>query len=118
MTHRPHVRSLLVATAGAALLALGCGLPTAAPASATPSVVTPAHNPNYPLGDDAEHPDAPEKDPGAQKDPRAEKAEKLGGDTTTKIIELGADTTTKVVQLGANIMKCGLNIVAPTVKCE
>ncbi|WP_030515045.1 hypothetical protein [Nocardia sp. NRRL WC-3656] len=101
MTHRPRVRSLLTATAAAAVLALGSGLLTAAPAGAAPSMPTPVHNPDYPLGGDAEHPGAPEKDP------RAEKAEKLGGNTTTELIELGA-----------TILKCGLNIVAPTVKCE
>ncbi|WP_227980355.1 hypothetical protein [Nocardia spumae] len=106
MTHRPRVRSLIAATTGAALLALGSGLVTAAPASAAPNAVAPAHNPNYPLGGDAEHPGTPEKAT-PQKDQRVEKAEKLGGGTATKIIELGA-----------NILKCGLNIVAPTVKCE
>ncbi len=99
MTHRP--RALIAAIATGALLTLGSGLLTTAPAHATPIPTAPAHNPNYPLGGDAEHPGAPEKDK------RVEKAEKLGGGTATDIINMGA-----------KILKCGLNIVAPTVKCD
>ncbi|NKY88822.1 hypothetical protein [Nocardia veterana] len=101
MTHRPRLRTLIATGVGTALLALSPGLLVAAPANAAPAVVMPVHNPNYPLGGDTEHPGAP------QRDQRAEKAEKLGGNTVTKLIEMGA-----------NILKCGLNIVAPTVKCE
>ncbi|PPJ04058.1 hypothetical protein C5E51_25970 [Nocardia nova] len=112
MIHRPRVRSLLAATAGAALLTLGSGLLTAAPADAAPSAPVPVHDPNYPLGGDAEHPGTPEQDP------QAEKAEKLGGHATTDIIELATDTTTKIVEMGADVLKCGLNIAMPSVKCD
>jgi hypothetical protein len=112
MIHRPRVRSLLAATAGAALLALGSGLLTAAPAGAAPNAPVPVHDPNYPLGGDAEHPGTPDKNP------QAEKAEKLGGHATTDIIELATDTTTKIVEMGADALKCGLNIAIPSVKCD
>ncbi|WP_036504512.1 hypothetical protein [Nocardia aobensis] len=112
MIHRPRVRSLLAATAGVALLTLGSGLLTAAPAGAAPSAPVPVYDPNYPLGGDAEHPGTPEQDP------QAEKAEKLGGHATTDIIELATDTTTKIVEMGADVLKCGLNIAIPSVKCD
>ncbi len=108
MTHRPRVRSLIVAVTGAALLPLGVGLLTSAPANAAPVQAVSAPNPNFPLGGgDAEQPGKPEKNPQTEKDPRAERAEKLGGATATDIIDMSA-----------HLLKCGLNIAAPTVKCD
>ncbi|MEV5650457.1 hypothetical protein AB0L57_19580 [Nocardia sp. NPDC052254] len=108
MTHRPRVRSLIVAATGAALLPLGAGLLTTAPANAAPRPAVPARNPNFPLGGgEAEQPGKPEKEPRTEKDPRAERAEKLGGATATDIINMSA-----------HLLKCGLNIAAPTVKCD
>ncbi|AHH21046.1 hypothetical protein NONO_c62760 [Nocardia nova SH22a] len=99
MIHRPRVRSLIVAVSGAALLALGSGLLTAAPVNAAPAPAAP--DPEYPLGGNAEHPGKPEKDP------QAEKAEKLGGGTASDLIDMGAD-----------LLKCGLNVVIPSVRCD
>lgn len=111
MTHRPRLRSL-IAVAGATLLTLGPGLLIAAPAEAAPAVVTPVLDSDYPLGGDSENPGAPEKDP------QAERAEKFGGNTVTDLIELGGKTATNLIEMGTDVLKCGLNVVAPTVKCD
>ena len=93
MAHRHPVRTMIVVVSSGALLTLGTATATAGP-----------ENPNFPLGNHAATPQEPEdKDkPEPQK-----KAEKLGGGLASKIIDMGA-----------GLAKCGLNIVAPTVKCE
>ncbi|MBF6211037.1 hypothetical protein IU433_10990 [Nocardia puris] len=52
--------------------------------------------------------DTPSVSPERQEqDEKAEKAEKLGGGVTTKVIDLFTD-----------VIKCGLNIATPAVKCK
>jgi len=96
MTYRQPVRTMIVAVSGGVLLAFG-----AATATAGPGV-----NPNFPLSPQSESPSHPQPEK-SEPDKMAEKAEKLGGGLTTKIIDLGA-----------GLVKCGLNVVAPTVKCD
>ncbi|RDI53199.1 hypothetical protein [Nocardia mexicana] len=95
MSHRQHVRTMVVALLGGAILAAGSG----ASAGAAPGTG------DYPLGGGSpgtQQKSEPEKR--AEKVP--EKAEKLGGSTTGKILDLGE-----------HIIKCGLNIATPEIKC-
>ncbi|MEV6069407.1 hypothetical protein AB0L82_22920 [Nocardia sp. NPDC052001] len=87
-------RTGIVAVSGALLLALA-GPMTMATATAAPA------NPNYPLGPDPSTPGQ------QQKDEKPEKAGKLGGTVTTKVIDLAT-----------GVLKCGLNIALPAVKCD
>lgn len=110
MTHRPRMRRVIATAAGAALLAVGPGLLVAAPANAAPSAATPVLDPNYPLGGDGEDGTSENsEEPGTtqEQDPRAQRAEEFGGRTVTDLIDMGSD-----------LLKCGLNVVAPTVKCD
>ncbi|MCU1641642.1 MAG: hypothetical protein JWN03_1917 [Nocardia sp.] len=102
MSPHQRFRTSVVAVSGALLVALASGPLTAATATAAPITVAP-QNPNYPLGPD---PSAPGQQ-APQKDEKPEKAGKLGGTMTTKIIDLAT---------GA--FKCGLNIALPSVKCD
>ncbi|WP_067687816.1 hypothetical protein [Nocardia jejuensis] len=92
---------MVVAGSAALLLALGSGPLTIATAGAAPGP-----NSNYPLATD---PGTPGQQSGQQpkKDDKVDKAEKLGGGITTKVIDLAS-----------GVVKCGLNIAMPTVKCE
>lgn len=97
-SHR-RFRTAVVALSGALLIASAAGPITAATATAAPFDIAPASNPSFP-------------DPGQgsgqqpKKDEHLDKAEKLGGGLTTKILDLIADT-----------LKCTLNIALPTIKC-
>ena len=95
MAHRHPVRTVIVVLSSGVLLTLGTAIATAGP-----------ENPNFPLGYHATTPQGPEEKSEEKPEPQ-KKAEKLGGGLATRIIELGA-----------GLAKCGLNIVAPTVKCE
>ncbi|MRH87805.1 hypothetical protein GFY24_10140 [Nocardia sp. SYP-A9097] len=95
MSPNQRFRAGVVAVSGALLLALASGPLTVATASAAPV------NPNYPLATD---PSAPGQQ---QKDEKPEKAIKLGGSVTTKVIDLYT-----------GVVKCVLNIALPSVKCD
>ncbi|WP_280267000.1 hypothetical protein [Nocardia wallacei] len=88
------MRTMVVAVLGGAILAVGSGaLAGAAPGAS-----------DYPLGGS---PGAPQKsEPEKRLEKVPEKAEKLGGSTTGKILDLGE-----------HIIKCGLNIATPEIKC-
>jgi hypothetical protein len=96
MAHRHPVRTMIVVVSSGALLTLGTAIATAGP-----------ENPNFPLGNHATTPRGPEEKSEPEKPEPQKKAEKLGGGLASKIIDMGA-----------GLAKCGLNIVAPTVKCE
>lgn len=93
MASRLPVRTMIVAVSSSVLLTLGTATAIAGP-----------ENPEFPLGN---HRSTPQEQEKPEPDKKAEKAEKLGGGIVTKIIDMGA-----------GIAKCGLNIVAPSVKCE
>lgn len=96
-SHRRIPRSArTVVVAGALLLALGSGPLTMTTATAAP--VTAVNGPSFP------DPGAPGEKP--KKDEHLDKADKLGGGVTSKIIDFMADT-----------LKCTLNIALPSVKC-
>ncbi|MFD0363759.1 hypothetical protein ACFQZZ_20110 [Nocardia sp. GCM10030253] len=100
------VRTMIVSLFGALVLALGSvalHAPTAAGAPDRPSVTQIGDFPFDGQGID----DAPSKEGTPKKDERAEKAEKLGGGVTSKVIDLIT-----------GVIKCGLNIVTPSVKCQ
>ncbi|WP_406232516.1 hypothetical protein [Nocardia sp. NBC_01009] len=100
------LRTMIVSLFGALVLAFGSGAlqaPAAAAAPDRPSVTQIADFPFDGLGAD----DAPSKEGTPTKDDKADKAEKLGGGVTTKIIDLIT-----------GIIKCGLNIATPSVKCQ
>ncbi|MFQ6391863.1 hypothetical protein ACLMAJ_00270 [Nocardia sp. KC 131] len=99
------LRTMIVSLFGALVLALGSvalQAPTAAAAPDRPSVTQIGDFPFDGQGTD----DAPSKEGTPKKDERADKAEKLGGGLTTKVIDLITGT-----------IKCGLNIAVPSVKC-
>ncbi|MBB5912308.1 hypothetical protein BJY24_001175 [Nocardia transvalensis] len=96
MSHRQRVRSMVVACG--AILVVGSGVLTVAPAGAAP-------DPNFPLGNSPGVPN--QQSPEKRLDKVPEKTEKLGGSATGKLLDLGE-----------YIIKCGLNIATPTVKCE
>ncbi|MQY20019.1 hypothetical protein [Nocardia macrotermitis] len=94
MFHRQSVRTLIIALSGGVILT--CGVATA--------VAAPQPKPEFPLGTQHESPAQP--GPGDLGD-QAEKAQDLGGDIVTRIIDMGADLT-----------KCGLNLITPSVACK
>ncbi|MBF6174640.1 hypothetical protein [Nocardia blacklockiae] len=96
MSHRQRVRTMVVACG--AVLVVGSGALAVAPAGAAP-------DPNFPLGTSPGVPSQQQPEKRLEKAP--EKAEKLGGSTTAKILDLGA-----------SLIKCGLNIATPAVKCD
>jgi hypothetical protein len=100
------LRTMIVSLLGALVLALGSvtvQTPMAAAAPDRPTVTQVVDYPFDGLGTD----DAPNNHCTARKDRRADKAEKLGGSVTGKIIDLIAD-----------VLKCGLNIATPSVPCQ
>ncbi|MFJ1457659.1 hypothetical protein [Nocardia wallacei] len=98
MSHRQRVRTMVV-TCGA-ILVVGSGALVVAPAGAAPG-----GDPNFPLGTSPGVPSQQQPEKRLEKAP--EKAEKLGGATTSKILELGTE-----------LIKCGLNLATPAVKCD
>ncbi len=90
LSARQPLRTMIIAVSGGAIIALGAASAVAGPAS-----------PDFPLGSHSQMPEKPEKPEEAQK------AEELGGELATGIIEMGT-----------GLVKCGLNIIEPTVKCE
>ena len=96
----------MVAACGA-LVAIGCGVLASGTAGAAPEA-----DPNYPLGgqgtqNQQEQSNPEHSDPDQRIEQAPDKAEKLGGGTVGKLLDLGTD-----------IIKCGLNIATPSVKCE
>ncbi len=91
-----RLRTVIVALSGALVLALGSFLaPEVAAAPDTPPVTQ--------VSDSVFDFDGQ----GSKSDDKAGKAEKLSGNVTTKLIDLVA-----------GIIKCGLNIASPSVKCS
>jgi len=91
---------MIVAIAGGVIVALGSGTTAIAPAAA--EATTAQAGPNYPFAGSGV---AEQQDKRLEKAP--DKAEKLGGSATSKIIDLGV-----------SILKCVLNITSPSVKCD
>ncbi|MBF6124050.1 hypothetical protein [Nocardia brasiliensis] len=90
MSAQLRVRSMIVALLGTFALACGVVAPGSAVAQPAPPAATQ-------IDDSAT--ESPDK--------KADKAEKLGGTVTTKVIDLVT-----------GIVKCGLNIASPSVKCS
>ncbi|MGK8525470.1 hypothetical protein ACRS6B_29760 [Nocardia asteroides] len=99
MSAHLRMRTMIVALFGALVLALGSVTQLAPEAAATPG--TP---PVTQVGDTLFDFDG---NGGSDSDDKAEKSEKLSGTVTTKLIDLVA-----------GIIKCGLNIASPSVKCS
>lgn len=96
MSPRKPLRTAFFAVSAAAALTVAPALlttPFAAPAYAAPA--------EYPLGGE----DGATKDGKPENDP-AERAEKAGGGILSETIDLSAD-----------LLKCGLSIATPAVKC-
>ncbi|MEV6095875.1 hypothetical protein [Nocardia sp. NPDC051981] len=96
MSHHRRIRTAVAA--GALVLALGSAPLTIALATAAPVHAAPV-NPSFPDPGGGQQPQP-------KKDERIDKAEKLGGNIITRMIDSMADT-----------LKCTLNIGLPTVKC-
>ncbi|WP_063022126.1 hypothetical protein [Nocardia niwae] len=96
-THQ-RVRTVIVALSGALVLALGSVILQPPEAAAAPD-----HPPVVHVSDSVFDFDGQ----GSKSDDKAGKAEKLSGNVTTKLIDLVA-----------GIIKCGLNIASPSVKCS
>jgi hypothetical protein len=99
------LRTMIVSLFGALVLALGSGAVQAPMAAAAPDRPSVTQAGDFPF--DGMGTDAPNKQTTPTKDEKADKAEKLGGSLTGKIIDLIA-----------SVIKCGLNIATPSVKCQ
>ncbi|WP_159847384.1 hypothetical protein [Nocardia sp. CY41] len=98
MSTHQRVRTVIVALSGALVLALGSVTLLAPEAAAAPG-----NAPVVQVSDSVFDFDGQ----GSKSDDKAGKAEKLSGNVTTKLIDLVA-----------GIIKCGLNIASPSVKCS
>ncbi|WP_174185845.1 hypothetical protein [Nocardia barduliensis] len=94
MSTNQRLRTVIVALSGALFLALGSATLLAPEVAAAPNIT---HVSDSVFDFDGQ---------GSKSDDKAEKAEKLSGNVTTKLIDLVA-----------GIIKCGLNIASPSVKC-
>ncbi|WP_194979664.1 hypothetical protein [Nocardia cyriacigeorgica] len=99
MSPRQRLRTTIVALSGALILAAGPAVLSAPAAVAAPQ----GGQPSYPFdgGEDGGTAHEPKKDE------RAQRAEEFGGGLASEVIDLAA-----------NILKCGLNVVTPTVGCS
>ncbi|MEV6555346.1 hypothetical protein AB0M22_06505 [Nocardia sp. NPDC051756] len=102
MPAHQRVRTVIVALLGAFAVALGA-VTLAAPAAVATPIVTQVDFPFDGLGTD----DAPSTPSAPKADDKGKKAENLGGTVTNKVIDLVT-----------GIVKCGLNIASPAVKCS
>ncbi|UAK35009.1 hypothetical protein K8O92_14990 [Nocardia asteroides] len=103
MSAHQRMRTMIVALFGALVLALGSVTllaPVAAAAPGTPPVTHVDDDSVFDFDGNGGSDDDDDDD-------RAEKTEKLSGNVTTKLIDLVA-----------GIIKCGLNIASPSVKCS
>ncbi|WP_227996295.1 hypothetical protein [Nocardia australiensis] len=103
------LRTMIISLLGALVLALSSAAlqaPTAAAAPDHPSVTQVGDFPFDGLGT-GDTPKIPYKQGTPKKDEKADKAEKLGGSLAGKVIDLLSD-----------VVKCGLNIATPSVKCQ
>ncbi|BDT96180.1 MULTISPECIES: hypothetical protein [Nocardia] len=98
MSTHQRVRTVIVALSGALVLALGSVTLLAPEAAAAPDNAPVVHVSDSVFDFDGQ---------GSKSDDKAGKAEKLSGNVTTKLIDLVA-----------GIIKCGLNIASPSVKCS
>ncbi|QBS41000.1 hypothetical protein [Nocardia sp. CS682] len=103
MPAHQRVRTVIVALLGTLALSLGAVALQAPTATAAPPTATQIDFPFDGLGKD----DAPSTPNAPKTDDKAGKAEKLGGTVTSKVIDLVT-----------GIVKCGLNIASPAVKCS
>ncbi|WP_433759303.1 hypothetical protein [Nocardia sp. CA-135398] len=94
-----RLRTMIIVAFGALLL-------LAPTATATPGGPLATEVGGFPF-DGQVSDDAPKRNGAPKKDEKAEKAEKLGGGVTSKVIDLAA-----------SIAKCALNIATPSVKCQ
>jgi hypothetical protein len=100
-----RLRTVIVALFGVLVLTTAPLALRAPDAAATPGGPAATQVGDFPfdgMGTD----DAPTKEGTPKKDDKADKAEKLGGGVTTKVIDLIT-----------GVIKCGLNIATPSVKC-
>ncbi|MEU2036405.1 hypothetical protein [Nocardia amamiensis] len=115
-----RLRTMIVVLFGTLVVALGSVsvlAPQAAAAPGTPAVTQVSDYPfdfggegndnRYPFDFDGKGNDSQAGQGLFEKDEKSEKTEKLGGTLTTKIIDLVA-----------GVIKCGLNIATPSVKCS
>ncbi|WP_040781815.1 hypothetical protein [Nocardia pneumoniae] len=114
-----RLRTMIVVLFGTLVVALGSVSVLAPQAAAAPGAPAVTQVSGYPFdfgGQDDDSPfdfDGKDDDDALtgqgmfKKDEKAEKTEKLGGTLTTKIIDLLA-----------GVIKCGLNIATPSVKCS
>ncbi|MEV6325880.1 hypothetical protein AB0M45_32645 [Nocardia sp. NPDC051787] len=115
-----RLRTMIVVLFGTLVVALGSVSVLAPEAAAAPSAPAVTQVSDYPFDFDGQgsdddsvfdfdgQGDADRTGGGLfEKDEKAEKTEKLGGTLTTKIIDLLA-----------GMIKCGLNIATPSVKCS
>ncbi|MEU1550780.1 hypothetical protein [Nocardia sp. NPDC005745] len=98
MSTHQRVRTVIVALSGVLVLALGPVTLLAPEAAAAPGT-----SPGTQVSDSVFDFDGQ----GSKSDDKSGKAEKLSGNVTTKLIDLVA-----------GIIKCGLNIASPSVKCS
>jgi hypothetical protein len=98
MSTHQRVRAVIVALSGVLVLALGPVTLLAPEAAASPGT-----SPSTQVSDSVFDFDGQ----GSKSDDKSGKAEKLSGNVTTKLIDLVA-----------GIIKCGLNIASPSVKCS
>ncbi|MGK8489821.1 hypothetical protein [Nocardia asiatica] len=98
MSTNQRLRTVIVALSGALFLALGSVTLLAPEAAAAPHTPPVTHVSDSVFDFDGQ---------GSKSDDKADKAEKLSGNVTTKLIDLVA-----------GIIKCGLNIASPSVRCS
>ncbi|WP_378733529.1 hypothetical protein [Nocardia brasiliensis] len=103
MSAQQRVRIMIVALLGTLALALGAMALPAPTATAAPPTAAEIDFPFDGLGKD----DAPSTPNAPKSNDPSGKAEKLGGTVTTRVIDLVT-----------GIVKCGLNIATPSVKCS
>ncbi|WP_330228854.1 hypothetical protein OHA40_22460 [Nocardia sp. NBC_00508] len=121
MSAHERLRTMIVVLFGTLVVALGSVTVLAPEAAAAPSSPAVTQVSGYPFdfggrGTDNDYgfdfdgqgnDDAPTGQGMFEKGEQSEKAEKLGGNLTTKLIDLVA-----------GVIKCGLNIATPSVKCN
>ncbi len=120
MFAQQRLRTMIVVLFGTLVVALGSVSVLAPQAAAAPSAPAITQVSDYPFdfggqGNDNRYPfdfdgngnDSPAGQGMFEQDQKSEKTEKLGGTLTTKLIDLVA-----------GVIKCGLNIATPSVKCS
>jgi hypothetical protein len=106
MSAHQCLRTMIVALFGVLVLAIGPVALLAPTAAANPGGPLVTQVGDFPF-DGQGIDDAPNKQVKLKNDDKGEKVEKLYGNVTTKVIDLIF-----------GVIKCGLNIASPSVKCQ